>query len=76
MKVAVISDLHSNREALEAVFAHVRSIGIETLYCLGDIVGYGPEPEFCVDLVRGHCAVTLMGNHDEALFNDARRQVR
>jgi diadenosine tetraphosphatase ApaH/serine/threonine PP2A family protein phosphatase len=71
MKVAVISDLHSNREALEAVFAHVRGLGLSTLYCLGDVVGYGPDPEFCVDLVRGHAQVTLMGNHDEALFHDA-----
>jgi predicted phosphodiesterase len=71
MKVAIISDLHSNREALEAVFDHIRSTGVETLYCLGDVVGYGPEPEFCVDLVRGHAKLCLMGNHDEALFRDA-----
>ena len=71
MKIAIISDLHSNREALEAVFAHIRGLGLETIYCLGDIVGYGPDPEFCVDLVRGHSEVTLMGNHDEALFLDA-----
>ena len=71
MKVAVISDLHSNREALDAVFGHIRSLGVTTLYCLGDIVGYGPEPEFCVDLVRGHAQICLMGNHDEALFHDA-----
>jgi len=71
MKIAVISDLHSNREALEAVFAHIRSLSIPTIYCLGDVVGYGPEPEFCVDLVRGHASLCLMGNHDEALFRDA-----
>lgn len=71
MKVAIISDLHSNREALEAVFAHIRASGITTLYCLGDVVGYGPEPEFCVDLVRGHASLCLLGNHDEALFRDA-----
>lgn len=71
MKVAIISDLHSNREALEAVFAHIRDLGIETIYCLGDVVGYGPEPEFCVDFVRGHAELCLMGNHDEALFHDA-----
>jgi len=71
VRVAVISDLHSNREALEAVFEHIQGLGISTLYCLGDIVGYGPEPEFCIDLVRGHSKVTLMGNHDEALFKDA-----
>jgi predicted phosphodiesterase len=71
MKVAVISDLHSNREALEAVFQHITASGVERIFCLGDIVGYGPEPEFCVDLVRGHAEITLMGNHDEALFQDA-----
>ncbi len=71
MKIAIISDLHSNREALEAVFAHIRELGVDTIYCLGDVVGYGPEPEFCVDLVRGHAKLCLMGNHDEALFRDA-----
>ena len=71
MKVAIISDLHSNREALEAVFEHIRRQEISKLYCLGDVVGYGPDPEFCVDLVRGHCEMCLMGNHDEALFRDA-----
>jgi predicted phosphodiesterase len=71
MKVALISDLHSNREALEAVFAHIRSQGIGRIYCLGDVVGYGPEPEFCVDFVRGHAELCLMGNHDEGLFRDA-----
>jgi len=44
---------------------------VQQIYCLGDIVGYGPDPEFCVDLVRGHAEVALMGNHDEALFHDA-----
>ncbi len=71
MKVALISDLHANREALEAIFAHIRASGVQTIYCLGDVVGYGPEPEFCVDLVRGHAELCLMGNHDEALFRDA-----
>ncbi len=71
MKLAIISDLHSNREALEAVFKHIQGQGISDLACLGDIVGYGPEPEFCVDLVRGHTEWCLMGNHDEALFTDA-----
>lgn len=71
MKIAVISDLHANREALEAVFEHIRGQSVARLFCLGDVVGYGPEPEFCVDLVRGHAEVCLMGNHDEALFRDA-----
>ncbi len=71
MKLAIISDLHSNKEALEAVFAHIRASGVGDLVCLGDVVGYGPDPEFCVDLVRGHARWCLMGNHDEALFRDA-----
>ena len=71
MKVAIVSDLHSNREALEAVFAHVRVSGVEDMVCLGDVIGYGPDPEFCVDVVRGHARWCLMGNHDEALFRDA-----
>ena len=71
MKVAIISDLHSNREALEAVLEHIARSGLETIYCLGDVVGYGPEPEFCVDVVRERARLCLMGNHDEALFRDA-----
>ena len=72
MKVAIISDLHSNREALDAVFAHIDTLdGLEHIFCLGDVVGYGPEPEYCLDLVRDRCELCLMGNHDEALFRDA-----
>ncbi|MCC7012008.1 MAG: metallophosphoesterase family protein [Planctomycetes bacterium] len=71
MKVALISDLHSNREALDAVLADIDARAIDAIYCLGDVVGYGPEPEYCVDLVRRRCKLTLLGNHDEALFRDA-----
>jgi len=71
MRVAIISDLHSNREALEAVDARITELGVERVFCLGDVVGYGPEPEFCVDYVRSRAEVALMGNHDEALFRDA-----
>ena len=71
MRIAIISDLHSNREALDAVLAHIDQQDVETVYCLGDVVGYGPEPEYCVDLVRERCSLCLMGNHDEALFRDA-----
>jgi len=71
MKIALISDLHSNREALDAVFADIAQRGVEHVYCLGDVVGYGPEPEYCVDLVMQRCKLCLMGNHDEALFRDA-----
>ena len=52
MKVAIISDLHSNREALEAVFAHIRGLGISTLYCLGDVVGYGGSKNRATNLAQ------------------------
>jgi diadenosine tetraphosphatase ApaH/serine/threonine PP2A family protein phosphatase len=72
VRVAIISDLHSNREALDAVLGHIESLeGIEATYCLGDVVGYGPEPEYCVDRVRKLTKLCLMGNHDDALFRDA-----
>ncbi len=71
MKIALISDLHSNREALDQVLAHIDGRDVDAVYCLGDVVGYGPEPEYCVDRVRATCQLTLMGNHDEALFRDA-----
>ncbi|MBI3819118.1 MAG: metallophosphoesterase family protein [Planctomycetes bacterium] len=70
--IALISDIHSNREALDAVFAVIdRTPGIEKIYCLGDVIGYGPEPEYCIDVVQKRCQVCLLGNHDEALFHGA-----
>ena len=71
MRVAVLSDLHANREATEAVWAHLSERSVDSIVCLGDVVGYGPDPEFCVDMVRGHANWCLMGNHDEALHHDA-----
>jgi predicted phosphodiesterase len=65
---AVISDIHSNLEALEAVFADIEQRGVKEVVCLGDIVGYGPDPKACLDLVRERCQVCLMGNHDHAVL--------
>jgi len=65
--IAVISDLHSNLAALEAVLADIQARNIQRIFCLGDIVGYGPNPRECVDLIRP-LEVALMGNHDEAIF--------
>jgi predicted phosphodiesterase len=68
MRYAIISDIHGNIEALEAILAKFREIGgIDKWYCLGDIVGYGAEPEACCSLVRETCEVTLLGNHDAAV---------
>jgi len=66
--IAIVSDIHSNLAALEAVLHDVRSRNIERVLCLGDIVGYGPNPRECVDLCR-RFELTLMGNHDEAVFH-------
>jgi predicted phosphodiesterase len=71
LKIALISDLHSNREALEAVGQHIERQGIERIFCLGDVVGYAAEPEFCIDFVRERAEICLMGNHDEAVLHDA-----
>ena len=69
MKRAIISDIHGNLEALEAVLEDIRSQGVSTIYCLGDIVGYGPNPKECVDHARGF-AMSVLGNHDQgALFD-------
>ena len=66
---ALISDIHANLEALEAVLADIRAQGVEKIYCLGDIVGYGANPRECIDLVM-NCQVALLGNHDQgALFD-------
>jgi len=61
---AVISDIHGNAAALREVLADIEARGIERIVCLGDIVGYGPEPLECVDLVQERCQWALMGNHD------------
>ena len=66
MRIAIVSDIHANLAAFEAVLAHARSIGFDSMVCLGDVVGYGPDPVECVDLVREHCEWTLLGNHDFA----------
>lgn len=67
MKIAVISDIHSNLEALTAALEEIKRREVEAIYCLGDIVGYGADPGPCVDLVREHCAGVVRGNHDEAV---------
>ena len=61
---AFISDIHSNMEALQAVLEDIRQHDVTEIYCLGDIIGYGPNPRECVDLVMA-CPVVLLGNHDQ-----------
>lgn len=66
--LAIISDIHSNLEALTAVLANIDSRGIKRIICLGDVVGYGPNPLECMDIVMQRCEFSLMGNHDFAIF--------
>ena len=61
---AIISDIHSNLEALRVVLKAVDAAGADEAVCLGDIVGYGPEPRQCIELVKKYCAVCVAGNHD------------
>ncbi|NQU76395.1 MAG: metallophosphoesterase [Planctomycetes bacterium] len=68
MPIAVISDIHSNLDALQAVLADIDQRGVDQIICLGDVVGYGPEPAACLDLVIEQCSVCLMGNHDYAVL--------
>ena len=70
MKRALISDIHGNLEALNAVLDDIRQQGISEIYCLGDVIGYGPNPVECLDMVRRKCAMCLLGNHDQAALFD------
>lgn len=70
LKRAIISDIHGNLEALQAVLADAKSQGVDEIFCLGDIIGYGPNPCECLDLVIENTRVCLLGNHDQgALFD-------
>jgi len=78
---AVISDIHANLEALEAVFRDIEKARVPKVICLGDVVGYGPDFEECIDRIAARCEVCLRGNHDEAAiegptdFNPVARDV-
>ena len=70
VKRAVISDIHGNLEALESVLAHIGDQQIDEIFCLGDIIGYGPNPCECLDRVIEKCQVCLLGNHDQGAMFD------
>ncbi len=64
MRTAIISDIHGNLEALETVLSDIDSRSVDQVISLGDILGYGPDPKACVDLVADRCEWSLLGNHD------------
>jgi predicted phosphodiesterase len=64
MRVAIVSDIHGNRHAFEAVLDSIEGSECQEMWCLGDLVGYGAEPDACVDLARRHASICLAGNHD------------
>jgi predicted phosphodiesterase len=70
MLVAIVSDIHGNRHAFEAVLDAIEESDCEEMWCLGDLVGYGAEPDACVELARRHAAICLAGNHDLGVRGD------
>jgi diadenosine tetraphosphatase ApaH/serine/threonine PP2A family protein phosphatase len=70
LRVAAITDIHANLPALEAVLASVAKSRVEEIWCLGDVVGYGADPDACTALVRDRCDACLVGNHDLAVLGE------
>jgi diadenosine tetraphosphatase ApaH/serine/threonine PP2A family protein phosphatase len=70
VRVAILTDIHSNLPALEAVLAAIDEAGIERKWCLGDVVGYGAQPDQCAKLVSDRCELSLVGNHDLAVTGE------
>jgi predicted phosphodiesterase len=70
MRVAIVSDIHGNRQAFDAVLEDVRSVEHDAIWCLGDLVGYGADPDACVELARADTDLCLVGNHDLAVRGD------
>lgn len=78
MKVAILSDIHGNLEALKACLSHARSQNAEQYVFLGDLVGYGADPVACLDIIQEYAArgaVVLLGNHDEAAISDQYKKI-
>jgi predicted phosphodiesterase len=70
MRYAIFGDIHGNMEALTAVFADTESARVDRVLCLGDIVGYGAEPEKCIGELRSRGIASVLGNHDSATIGD------
>jgi predicted phosphodiesterase len=73
MKIAVLSDVHSNLEALDAVLEDIQAYGVDAIYCLGDTIGYGADPVICLQRIQDNCENRLIGNHEHALLHPSER---
>jgi predicted phosphodiesterase len=74
-RIALISDIHGNLHALRAVLSDIEKHGVEEIICLGDVVGYGPEPGACLELVNERCVAAIRGNHEEAVLSPAQARM-
>jgi predicted phosphodiesterase len=70
MRAAIISDIHSNLPALERTLEVIDEMHVDHVFCLGDIVGYGPSPNECIGLVRERCTAVIKGNHDSGVLDE------
>ena len=68
MKIGIVTDIHSNVEALEVAMAWLEEQVVDEIVCLGDVVGYGPNPNECCEIISEHATATLLGNHDAAVI--------
>jgi predicted phosphodiesterase len=68
MRIAILSDIHGNLEALDNIIDYIESDNIDKIYCLGDVVGYGPNPNECVEIISEKCDKVVIGNHDHAVL--------
>ncbi len=67
MKIAFISDVHSNLEALESVLEDIKKENVDKIFCLGDLVGYGPNPNEVIETIKNENIISVMGNYDDAV---------
>jgi predicted phosphodiesterase len=70
VRLAIVSDIHANLPALEVVLADAQRVGVDQLWCLGDVVGYGAHPDECTSLIAERSALCLVGNHDLAVLGE------
>ena len=73
-RIAVISDIHGNYEALHSVLTHISTQKTDAIICLEDIVGYGPDPDLCISSIQETSSITVRGNHEEALASTLHRK--